>query len=182
MAPDRDRRRVYDVEDLAFADTVYDQVVPFADAADLLADFCAQGFWRALDLPVPDVRPTRSDAGTSYARPGIDGPSVHLSPGGCTVAVVAHELAHVAATALVPDGAEPGHGPRFRRADVALVGALMGVDAAVRLEEHFVGAGLPLGPDLEAIPPPPRLGFWATWRSARFLAACRPIPAEPIAL
>jgi hypothetical protein len=181
-APDRDRQRVYDLEDVAFAGTVYDQVVPFDDAATLLADFCAQGFWAALRLPVPDVRSTRSDSSRSYARSLAGRPSVHLAPGGCTVVVVAHELAHLAANALGTDRREPAHGAAFRRADVDLVGALMGADAAARLEVLFRGAGLPPGPVLAPIPAAPRLGFWATWRSARFLAACRPIPTEPIVL
>ena len=131
---------------------------------------------------VPEVAPTRVDSSRSYAR--CDGePSIHLSPDGCTVATVAHELAHVAArrTGAVD---EPDHGPAFRRAEVALAGALMGAAAADRLAAAFAAVGLDLGPDGGGMTLPPSSGggYWTTWRSARALSGAAPTARGPIAL
>jgi hypothetical protein len=179
---DRDRQAVYDLEDVAFAGTVYAQPVPFDDAARLLGDFCTGSWWADRGLPHPTVLPTRSDSMRSYASTSVTEASVHLSPDGCAVTVIAHELAHVLAARLAGD-TEAMHGPTFRRADVVLVGALMGAAAADRLAELFVAAGLVPGPELHAIPPPPMLGFWASWRAARIRAAAiRPSTRGPIAL
>jgi hypothetical protein len=178
---DVDRQAVYDVEDAAFTGTLFALPVPFDDAAALLADFCGQGWWADRALPRPTVLPTRRDSLTSYAWSGPAGPSVHLSPDGCAVSVVAHELAHVLATHLAGDG-EPPHGPMFRRAEVVLAGAVMGIEAADRLALLFAGAGLPLGPAPPDVPEPPALGFWAAWRAARIRAAATVSTVEPIAL
>ena len=181
-AVDRDRQALYDLEDAAFGGTTYDEPMPFADAADLARAFCAAGWWAALGLPVPDVVPTRIDSSRSYARCEGD-PSIHLSPAGCTVATLAHELAHVVAL-LTGAHDEPDHGPAFRRADIALAGALMGTAAAERLAVAFAGAGLALGKsgDLPSLPPSPPSGFWTTWRSARALAGATLSGSGPIAL
>jgi hypothetical protein len=181
-AVDRDRQAVYDAEDVAFGGTTYDEPMPFADAADLTTAFCAGLWWAALGLPVPEVAATRIDSSRSYTRCEGD-PSIHLSPAGCTVATVAHELAHVAARRTGADD-EPDHGPAFRRADVAIAGALMGAVAADRLAAAFAAAGLHLGAELAlgAVPPLPGAGFWATWRSMRTLAGAQPAAGGPIAL
>lgn len=181
-ASDRHRQAVYDVEDAAFGGTTYDDPMPFDDAADLVRAFYVEGWWAALGLPVPDVLATRVDSNRSYAR--LHGPtSIHLSPNGCTVATIAHELAHVLVHGMA-DGDEPHHGPAFRRADVAVVAALMGTAAADRLAAAFAAAGLELGPDLRSAGavPRPAAGFWTTWRSARALAAAEPARGGSIAL
>jgi hypothetical protein len=179
---DRDRQAVYDAEDVAFGGTAYDEPMPFADAADLATAFCAAGWWTALELPVPAVVATRTDSDQSYTRLSAQ-PSVHLSPAGCTVATIAHELAHVVAHRSA-GGGEPHHGPAFRRADVTVVGELLGAAAADRLAAAFAAAGLDLGPDPVAAGTAPAApaGFWATWRSARALAAAEPAARGPIAL
>ena len=181
-AIDRHRQAVYDLEDVAFGGTIFDEPMAFAEAADLVRSFCADRWWIETGLPVPDVAPTRRDSGQSFARCGDD-PSIHLSPVGCTVATIAHELAHVVARRTGP-GDEPDHGAAFRRADVVLAGALMGTAAAERLAATFTGAGLDLGPALAAASPPraDSGGFWRAWRSARALAAATPATSAPIAL
>ena len=179
---DRHRQAVYDVEDVAFGGTSYDEPMAFADAADLVDAFCAAGWWAALGLPIPEVVATRIDSNRSYARCDGD-PSIHLSPAGCTVATIAHELAHVLArrTGAVD---EPDHGPAFRRSDVAVAGALMGSTVADRLSAAFAAVGLDLGPDGSAMTLAPTSGggFWSTWRSARALAVAAPYERGPIAL
>jgi hypothetical protein len=181
-AVDRHRQAVYDVEDAAFGGTTYDEPMPFADAADLATAFCAGGWWTATGLPVPHVVPTRIDSSQSYARCDGD-PSIHLSPAGCTVATIAHELAHVAARR---SGAvdEPDHGPAFRHCEISLVGALMGAAAADRLAAAFTAGGLDLDPDGGAMTLPPSSGggYWITWRSARALTGAAPTARGPIAL
>lgn len=182
---DRDRQAVYDAEDVAFGGTAFDDPMPFADAADLARAFCAAEWWSGLALPIPEVVPTRRDSAISYARCSDDPsarPSIHLSPCGCTVATVAHELAHVLVHTLVPSGEEPHHGPAFRRADADLVAALLGPAAADRLAGAFSAAGLALGPALVAAPPSAAGGFWTGWRAASVLAAAAPAPRGPIAL
>ena len=178
---DRHRQAVYDAEDVAFGGTAYDEPLPFADAAELVGAFCATGRWAALGLPVPAVAPTRADSSRSYAE--CDGDAVlHLAPAGCTVATIAHELAHLLAHRLGRSD-DPAHGLAFRRADVDLAGALMGTVAAERLAAAFAGAGLDLGPELDVGPTPcARLGFWANWWSARTLAAATTAGRGPIAL
>jgi hypothetical protein len=173
---DADRQAVYDVEDAAFAGTIYADPVGFEEAAALVVDFCAQGWWSDHRLPVPGVRSTRSDSRTSYVASGEGGPTVHLSPDGCAVSVVAHELAHV--LGAVGDG----HGPVFRWADVVLAGALMGAVAGERLAAGFAAAGLPLGRDVIAVPAPPRFGFWAAWRAERLRGVAARVASAPIAL
>ena len=178
---DRHRQSVYDAEDVAFGGTSFDEPVPFADAADLVGAFCVAGWWTSLGLPIPKVLPTRIDSSRSYA--ACDGdPVVHLAPAGCTAATIAHELAHVLAHRL-GGREEPAHGPAFRRADIALAGALMGPVAAGRLSAAFAGAGLDLGRELDLGPAPTaKADFWTTWRSARTLAAATPAERGPIAL
>jgi len=180
---DRDRQAVYDVEEAAFAGTVFAEPVPFHDAAALLDDFCARSWWAARLLARPTALPTRRDSLRSYAASGPAGPSVHLSPEGCSVAVVAHELAHL----LVDDlgaavDAEPAHGPAFRRAVVVLAGALMGAAARDRLAGGFLTAGLALGPEPAGIPPATGRGHWAAWRAARIRDAARRPAGGAIAL
>jgi hypothetical protein len=178
---DRHRQAVYDAEDVAFGGTTYDEPLPFVDAADLLTTFCAAAWWQALGLSIPAVVPTRVDSSRSYAECDGD-PVVHLAPAGCTAATAGHELAHIVAHCLGGTD-EPAHGPAFRRADIALAGALMGTVAAERLAAAFADAGLGLGRATDLGPPPSeRLGFWTTWRSARTLAASTPAPRGPIAL
>lgn len=180
---DLDRQAVYDVEDAAFAGTIFAEPVAFEEAAGVLGDFCVQGWWAARALPVPTVHPTRSDSRTSYVAAGSTGPSVHLSPDGCAVSVIAHELAHVLAGQASPASEpEPGHGPGFRRAEVVLAGTLMGLPAGERLAQAFAAAGLPLGPVLTGIAAPPRLGYWATWRAERLRGAARPPATDVIIL
>jgi hypothetical protein len=179
---DRDRQAVYDAEDAAFGGTTWDEAMPFDAAADLAGAFCASRWWAAFDLPAPAVVATRADSHTSYARWEGE-PTIHLSPAGCTVATLAHELAHLVAQRAAGDG-EPAHGPAFRRADVTLAAALMGGAAAARLASAFLGAGLDLGPEEPGtLPTPPHPdGFWPGWRAARTLAAAEPAARGPIAL
>jgi hypothetical protein len=183
---DRHRQAVYDVEDVAFGGTVHDEPMPFADADELTRAFCTAAWWAALQLPVPEVVATRVDSTRSYARCEGD-PRIHLSPAGCTVATIAHELAHVLVECLATGAAggdEPHHGPAFRRADVAVAAALMGSSAADRLAGAFADAGLDLGPEpvgAGAAPGSPA-GFWAAWRSDRALAAAEPADRGPFAL
>lgn len=178
---DVDRQAVYDVEDAAFAGTIYAEPVGFDEAATLVADFCAQGWWSDHRLPVPGVRRTRVDSRTSYVAARDGGPTVHLSPDGCAVSVVAHELAHllVASSSATP---EAGHGPRFRWGDVVLTGALMGAVAGERLAGAFAAAGLPVHPGRLAIPAPARFGFWAAWRAERLRGATVRRSSEAIVL
>jgi hypothetical protein len=179
---DRHRQAVYDAEDVAFGGTVHDEPMPFDDAADLTRAFCTARWWVAMELPAPEVVATRADSAHSYARCEGD-PTIHLSPAGCTVATIAHELAHVLAHRRTGQ-VEPDHGPAFRRADVAVAGVLLGATAAARLAAAFAAAGLelgvePVGAGTASAPP---AGFWATWRSARALAAAEPAARGPIAL
>jgi hypothetical protein len=178
---DVDRQAVYDVEDAAFAGTIYAEPVGFDEAAALVVDFCSHSWWATLGLPVPGVRRTRVDARTSYVAHRDGGPVVHLSPDGCAVSVVAHELAHVLGEHGA-GGAGSGHGPGFRWAAVALAGALMGAVAGERLAAGFAAAGLPLGRPGLALPAPPRFGFWAAWRAERLRGAAVRGPGVPIVL
>jgi hypothetical protein len=178
---DRDRQAVYDLEDAALGGTTFDDLLPFAEAAALVGAFCVDDAWQSLGVPAPAVHRTRRDSYTSYARCDADGASIHLAPGGCTVAVVAHELAHVVVAHSAGEACspEPDHGSAFRRADVRLAGALMGATAAERLATAFRGAGLALGPADPLAPQPGPVGFALRWRTERAARAGVARPVSP---
>lgn len=134
---DTGREALYAAELAAFDGTVYEAVVPFAELVELAARVTAAPWWPAGHIEVVHAR---SDAGSSSTRQRGDArPVVRVASGQATPATVLHELAHVLA------GITAGHGPRYRRAYLDLVGFCWGHTAASWLRNEFDGSWLAVG-------------------------------------
>lgn len=152
MSDDRAQRRadagreaLYAAELAAFDGTSYEAVVPLAELVELAQRVTRAAWWPAGEVPVVAAR---SDASSSTTRQrGGARPVVRIAAGQATPATVLHELAHVLA------GLAAGHGPRFRRAYLDLVGFCWGDTPAAWLRAEFEAARLAVG-SRDWAPPP----------------------------
>lgn len=138
------RAAVAAVETTAFGGTSLDDVVGRSRAEGWVSDVVAGPWWLQAGPPVIVRRPrvsTRSSsarvAADDQQRLGAHAPvEVQLADEQCSLATVAHELAHALA------GVAAGHGPRFRAAHVDLVSVLAGRSTGVFLAECYGRFGL----------------------------------------
>lgn len=144
-ATDVGREALYAAELAAFDGTSYEAIAPFDELLDLAGRVTAAPWWPHGHV---DVLAARSDAASSSTRQrGSAQPVVRLAAGQSTPATLLHEIAHVLA------GVSAGHGPRYRRAYLDVVGFCWG-DAAVRwLRAEFDAARLAVGERDWPMPP-----------------------------
>lgn len=144
VRPDRDRAQVYACESAAFDGTDLERVLPIEQALQRGRDLVAGGWWPG--GPVA-FRTMRADARSSVTTCGASAestPTVAIARSQATIAIVAHELAHVLA------GVSAGHGARFRRADLDVVHAVTNLDRVTargtlhvdQLQAAYEAAGL----------------------------------------
>lgn len=144
-AADQGRAAVYAAEIAAFEGTSYESLTAFDALVALAAVVTTAAWWP--HGPV-EVRRARADANSSSARQrGTGAAVVRLAAPQMTSATLVHELAHALA------GVAAGHGPRFRRAHVDLVGCVFGDAEAGWLLDAYEQMGLEPGP--RGWPPPP---------------------------
>jgi hypothetical protein len=147
-AADIGRQAVYAAEIAAFEGTCHETLVDFEALVTLARTVTDSSWWPCGDIAV--VR-ARRDAGSSSTRQrGSDGPTVRLAAPQMTAATLVHELAHVLA------GVGTGHGARFRRAHVDLVGFTLGDLEAGWLLDAYAAMGL--APGERSWPQPPVRG------------------------
>ncbi len=143
--PDVGRSSVYAAEIAAFEGTSYESIVPFGELVPLADLITSAVWWPHGDVPVVAAR---SDAGSSSTTVrGSARPIVRLAAPQMTTATLVHEFAHVLA------GVGSGHGPRFRRAYVDLVGYVFGDDQATWLLDAYVAMNLVPGERTWPTPP-----------------------------
>lgn len=134
---DLGREAVYAAEIAAFDGTSHETVTDF-DALVAVGTAVTSASWWPHG-PVA-VERARSDAASSSARRRTSGATViRLAAPQMTVATVLHELAHVLA------GIDAGHGARFRRAHVDVVGYVLGDEAVGWLLDAYRAFGLEPG-------------------------------------
>ena len=126
--PDSERRATYEAEAAAFDGTDLESIVAFEQLASIAGRVTSEPWWSG---PAITVRRARRDAATSTARcwGGTDAGravDVRLAADGCTLATLAHELAHALA------GAERGHDGLFRRAELDLIAVVTNLDSTTR--------------------------------------------------
>ena len=147
-APDIGREAVYAAEIAAFEGTCHETLVEFDSLAALARTVAQAAWWPCGAIEV--VR-ARIDAGSSSTRQrGSGDPVVRLAAPQMTAATLLHELAHVLA------GVGSGHGGRFRRAHVDLVGYTLGDLEAGWLLDAYAAMGLE--PGVRTWPSPPVRG------------------------
>lgn len=134
---DAGREAVYAAELAAFDGTAYEAIVPLDDLVALAARVTTAAWWPR--GPV-EVVAARTDAASSSTRQrGHGRPVVRIAAGQSTPATVLHELAHALA------GLDAGHGPRYRRAYLDVVGFCWGEMSADWLRTEFAAARLAVG-------------------------------------
>jgi hypothetical protein len=148
MSADFDREAVYAAERAAFDGTDLEAVRPLNDVRSLAARVVDGTWWPG---PPVAVRAARSDAMSSSARSGRENSGavvvIRIAPPQCTVATVAHELAHALA------GVEAGHDATYRRAALDAVEVITNLDTtdrrgplhAQQLSAAYESAGLDVG-------------------------------------
>ena len=148
MSVDADREAVYAAERAAFDGTDLEAVRPLTDVRSLATAVVRGAWWPG---PPVDVRAARSDALSSSASSASadsgDVVVVRIAASQCTVATIAHELAHALA------GVDAGHGGVYRRAVLDVVEVLTNIDTTDRrgtlhagqLSAAFSSAGLDVG-------------------------------------
>jgi hypothetical protein len=145
VGADIGREALYAAELAAFDGTSYESLRPFADLSALARRVTDAEWWP--HGPVELVA-ARSDAESSSTRQwASERPVVRLAFGQMTQATLLHELAHVLA------GVDAGHGPRFRRAYVDLVGFAWGAEPAGWLRHELDAMRLSLGTRSWPMPP-----------------------------
>jgi hypothetical protein len=145
MSADTGREAVYAAEIAAFEGTSYETLTPLSDLLALAKLVTAAEWWPLGDL---SIVPARSDASSSSTRQrGAGRPVVRLAAPQMTPATLVHEIAHVLA------GVEAGHGQRFRRAHVDLVGYVFGDTEANWLLDAYAVMGLAPGERSWPVPP-----------------------------
>lgn len=142
------REAVYAAEIAAFEGTSYETVVPFEQLLDLARLATTAAWWPCGDIEV--VKARRDASSSSTRQRGSAAPVVRLAAPQMTPATLLHELAHVLA------GVGAGHGERFRRAHVDLVGYAFGDDEAGWLLDAYTAVGLE--PGRRSWPAPPVRG------------------------
>lgn len=142
---DHGREAVYAAELAAFDGTAYEARVPMTALNELADRVTAAGWWPRGPVPVVAAR---ADAASSSTRQrGSTRPVVRVATAQSTPATLLHELAHVLA------GLTGGHGPRYRRAYLDLVGFCWGEPAVGWLRDEFLAAHLAIGERDWPVPP-----------------------------
>ena len=156
MSADLQREAVYAAERAAFDGTDLEAVRPLNVVRSLAARVVGGAWWPG---PPVDVRAARSDAMSSSARSNRQSSGgvvvIRIAPPQCTVATLAHELAHALA------GVEAGHGAVYRCAALDVVEVITNLDTTDRrghlharqLLAAYESAGL--GGGERRWPPPP---------------------------
>jgi hypothetical protein len=145
MTADTGREAVYAAEIAAFEGTSFETLRPIAELVDIAATVTGADWWPHGHI---DVVSARRDASSSSTRQRSGGrPVVRLAAPQMTPATVVHELAHVLA------GVDCGHGGRFRRAHVDLVGFVFGDEPATWLLDAYDAMGLAVGDRAWPVPP-----------------------------
>lgn len=139
------REAVYAAEIAAFEGTSYESVVPFAELLALAELVTAATWWPCGATTVVQAR--RDASSSSTRQRGSAVPVVRLAAPQMTPATLLHELAHVLA------GLGAGHGERFRRAHVDLVGYAFGEHEAGWLLDAYAAVGLEPGERSWPAPP-----------------------------
>ena len=158
MTADRDRAQVYAAELAGFDGTDLERVVGVAEVERIIVAVVTGEWWPGGDV---QVRAARSDARSSATRCSLGegaAASISIAAPQATVATAAHELAH----ALI--GAQHGHGSRYRRAYLDVVGVMTNLDRVDgrgllhvdQLAAAFAAAGLDVAE--RTWPAPPRPG------------------------
>jgi hypothetical protein len=144
-ATDVGREALYAAELAAFDGTSYEALVPFDELVEW-ADRVTTAYWWPHGHV--DVVAARTDAASSSTRQrGGAPPVIRLAAGQSTPATLLHELAHVLA------GVNAGHGPRYRRAYLDVVGFCWGDTAVGWLRTEFDAAKLAVGERDWPMPP-----------------------------
>lgn len=133
---------MYAAELAAFDGTDLEDLQSFDVVAAVIGDVVTGPWWPG---PHVEVARTRRDAHTSSTRcasevaADVCNPSaptaaiqIRLAPDQCTIATAAHELAHALA------GVVAGHGPRFRRAYLDVVGVITNLSSLDRRHDLHV--------------------------------------------
>ena len=145
LGPDIGREAVYAAEIAAFEGTCHETLIGFESLVALARTVIESSWWPCGEIAI--VR-ARRDAGSSSTRQrGSGAPVVRLAAPQMTAATLLHELAHVLA------GLGSGHGGRFRRAHVDLVGYTLGDLEAGWLLDAYGAMGLEPGPRTWPAPP-----------------------------
>lgn len=157
MSGDRGRTALYAAELAAFDGTSYESTAPIGELQAIARRIAAAPWWPHGDVAVVVAR---ADAASSSTRQR-DGaaPVVRLARPQMTPATLVHELAHVLA------GVAHGHGPRFCRAYLDLVGFLWGEEPASWLADALAAMGLEPGDRAWPRPPDHRAGGLAPVRA-----------------
>jgi hypothetical protein len=144
-ATDVGREALYAAELAAFDGTSYEAIAPFDELLELAGRITAAPWWPHGHV---DVLAARSDAASSSTRQRGGGrPIIRLAAGQSTPATLLHELAHVLA------GVAAGHGPRYRRAYLDVVGFCWGDTAVGWLRAEFDASKLAVGDRDWPMPP-----------------------------
>jgi hypothetical protein len=144
-ATDAGREALYAAELAAFDGTSYEALVPLDELVELARSVTAANWWPHGHV---DVVSARVDAASSPTRQrGGTQPVIRLAAGQSTPATLLHELAHVLA------GVGAGHGPRYRRAYLDVVGFCWGEAAVGWLRTEFDAAKLAVGERDWPMPP-----------------------------
>lgn len=138
MSRDRDRRRVYGVENLIFDETLFTEPLGAAGVVDL-AGLVNQDPWWVRNGVAFTVSPARRESQHSSAFLAGEVARIRLSVHQEDAATLAHELAHLLAGRHDPNA---GHGPLFRAAELDTVTLVCGTTAAARLGRAFDDADL----------------------------------------
>lgn len=131
------REGVYSAELAAFDGTSLESLVSFEELTELAALITTAEWWPHGPIEVLSARRNALSSSTRTVPAGT--PTIRLAAPQLTAATLVHEFAHVLA------GVGAGHGPRFRRAHVDLVGAVLGAEAAGWLVDAYADSGLDLG-------------------------------------
>jgi len=136
---DAERTRVYAAEEAAFAGTLAEEPLSWAELEQLAADLLGALRRTGVDPGPVRLRRARRDAAHSSARAGEDrAGEIRFAPGHEAPATLTHELAHLVA------GPAAGHGPRFRAAHLAVAGLGLGARGAEILAGEYARARLPV--------------------------------------
>lgn len=145
--PDSERQRTYDAEARAFAGTLVEAPLTFAEVLELTQAVTATPWWQRHGGAVTVVRGQGTSIHSHY-RPQTG--HIVLSEAQQNPLTLAHELAHAAS--------DDSHGPRFRAAMCALVHGMCGPGPAGTLRSEFQFGRLTVAAvDLDGLPSPPLL-------------------------
>lgn len=133
---DSTRQRTYDAEISAFYDTKAEEVIGWSVIHEVLEVLAS---WDGWEWPMPRLERRRADANHSTYVSGAA--VISLSPFGCTIATLLHELSHHL-TVLTYGHDVAGHGPEFRGVEMWLVGLALGSEPQMNLARAFLRSRL----------------------------------------